>query len=93
MINRLIHKISQRYASKWLILFLDIMIVIFTYFIAHIIRYNFQIDFDVAHLVNEIPFVFFGALISFLLVGSHKGVVRFTGFKDIVNIIIGTKFN
>lgn len=90
MINQLLHNISKKYASKWLILFLDLMIVIFTYFIAHLIRFNFQIDFDVAVLINELPFVFFGALISFLLVGSHKSVVRFTGFKDIVNIIIGT---
>ncbi len=89
MINRLLHNISQKYASKWLVLFLDLMIVIIAYFIAYIIRYNFQIDFDVAILISEIPFVFVGALVSFLLVGSHKGVVRFTGFKDVVNIIIG----
>ena len=90
MINRLLHKISQKYASKWLVLFLDVLIVIFTYFVAYIIRFNFQIDFDVNLLISQIPYVFFGALISFLLVGSHKGVVRFTGFKDVVNIIIGT---
>ena len=90
MINQLLHKISQKYASKWLILILDALIVIFTYFIAYIIRFNFQIDFDLNLLVSQIPYVFFGALISFLLVGSHKGVVRFTGFKDVVNIIIGT---
>jgi len=66
------------------------VIVTCTYFIAYIIRYNFQIDFEIILILTEIPFVFVSALISFLLVGSHKGVVRFTGFKDIVNIIIGT---
>lgn len=90
MMNKFLHRISQKYASKWLILLLDVIIVIFTYFIAHIIRFNFQIDFDVVLLLREIPFVFFAAIISFVMVGSHKGVVRFTGFKDIVNIIIGT---
>ncbi len=89
MINQLLNNISHKYASKWLVLFLDLVIVIFTYVIAYIIRYNFQIEFDVALVINEIPFVFICALISFLLVGSHKGVVRFTGFKDVVNIIIG----
>lgn len=39
--------------------------------------------------LKQIPFVVFGAIISFLLVSSHKGVVRFTGFKDVVNIVIG----
>jgi len=90
MINQFLHNISRKYASKWLILLLDLLIVVFTYFVAHIIRFNFQIDFDVVLMVNQIPYVFIAALISFLLVGSHKGVVRFTGFKDVVNIIIGT---
>lgn len=40
-------------------------------------------------MLKQIPFVFLAAFISFLVVGSHKGVVRFTGFKDLVNIIIG----
>ncbi len=39
--------------------------------------------------IKQIPFVVLGAIISFLLVSSHKGVVRFTGFKDVVNIVIG----
>ncbi|WP_317231458.1 nucleoside-diphosphate sugar epimerase/dehydratase [Subsaxibacter sp. CAU 1640] len=68
---------------------IDLCIVIFTFFFAYIIRFNFQIEFDVDELLNQLPYVFFAALISFLLVGSHKGVVRFTGFKDVVNIIIG----
>ncbi|MCK7591042.1 polysaccharide biosynthesis protein [Subsaxibacter sp. CAU 1640] len=89
MISRLLHRISQRYASKWFILLIDLCIVIFTFFFAYIIRFNFQIEFDVDELLNQLPYVFFAALISFLLVGSHKGVVRFTGFKDVVNIIIG----
>ncbi|MEZ4802644.1 MAG: nucleoside-diphosphate sugar epimerase/dehydratase [Gelidibacter sp.] len=89
MINELLHKVSHRYASKWLILLLDLGIVIFTFFFAYIIRFNFQIDFDINELITQLPYVFFSAIISFLLVGSHKGVVRFTGFKDVVNIIIG----
>ena len=40
-------------------------------------------------MFKQIPFVFLAAFISFLLVGSYKGVVRFTGFKDVVNIVIG----
>lgn len=89
MINQLLNKVSQKYASKWLILFIDLCLVIFTFFFAYIIRFNFQIDFDINNLLGELPYVFIAGLVSFLLVGSHKGVVRFTGFKDIVNIIIG----
>ncbi|MEO6346343.1 MAG: nucleoside-diphosphate sugar epimerase/dehydratase [Aquaticitalea sp.] len=89
MINQLLHRVSHKYASKWLILLIDLVIVLFSYFFAYIIRFNFQIDFDVKELLGQLPYVFLAGLVSFLLVGSHKGVVRFTGFKDIVNIIIG----
>lgn len=89
MLNNYLNKISQRYASKWLILFLDVCIVVFTFFLAHLIRYNFKIDFDLLVLIKQLPVVALVAAISFVLVGSHKGVVRYTGFRDLVNIIIG----
>lgn len=85
----ILHKISQKYASKWLIMLLDLLVVLFTFFIAYLIRFNFSIDFDIKLLINQLPFVALAAFISFLSVGSHKGVVRFTGYKDIINIIIG----
>ncbi|MEP5254121.1 MAG: nucleoside-diphosphate sugar epimerase/dehydratase [Winogradskyella arenosi] len=90
MIDKLLNKISKKYASKWLVLSFDICIVIGSFFIAYLIRFNFQIDFDVITLLSQIPYVAVVAAISFLAVGSYKGVVRFTGFKDILNTIIGT---
>ncbi|OUR90673.1 polysaccharide biosynthesis protein [Flavobacteriales bacterium 34_180_T64] len=90
MITNLFHKISQKYASKWLVMLFDLAIIAFTFAGAYIIRFNFKIDFDVIVALKQLPFVVLAALISFLLVGSHKGVVRFTGFKDVVNIIVGT---
>ena len=46
-------------------------------------------EFDLNFLITQIPYVVLAAIISFLAVKSHKGVVRFTGYKDIINIIIG----
>ncbi|MEH6538364.1 MAG: nucleoside-diphosphate sugar epimerase/dehydratase [Psychroserpens sp.] len=89
MIKRLLQNISHRYASKWLVMLFDLNIVAFTFVAAYVIRFNFKLDFDFIVMFKQIPFVFLAALISFLLVGSYKGVVRFTGFKDVVNIIIG----
>ncbi|MBR9845679.1 MAG: polysaccharide biosynthesis protein [Algicola sp.] len=89
MIKRQLQNISQKYASKWLVMLFDLIVVAFTFVIAYIIRFNFKIDFDVVVMFKQIPFVFLAAFISFLLVGTYKGVVRFTGFKDVVNIIIG----
>lgn len=84
-----LYSISQRYASKWLVLIFDVCIVLFTFFLAYLIRYNFKLDFDFGKFIGEIPFVALNAIISFLIVGTHKGVVRFIGIKDVINIIIG----
>jgi len=89
MIYKILHKISHRYASKWLVLLLDLFIVIVSLFFAYFIRFNFKIEFDLNLMMRQVPFVLIAALISFLSVRSHKGVVRFTGYKDIINIIIG----
>ena len=89
MMYKYIHKISHKYASKWLVLLCDLLIVVVTFFLAYFIRFNFQTEFDLNLVISQIPYVLLAALISFLAVRSHKGVVRFTGFKDIINIIIG----
>ena len=89
MLNNFLNKISQKYASKWLVLLFDICIVISAFFIAYFIRFNFKLDFSLTTLLEQIPYVAIAAAISFISVGSHEGVVRFTGFKDIVNIVIG----
>ena len=90
MLIKFLSNISKKYASKWLVLLFDIGIIVATFFMAYLIRYNFKIAFDFSMLLNQIPFVILAAVVSFIAVGSYKGVVRYTGFKDIVNIIIGT---
>ncbi|WP_417876019.1 polysaccharide biosynthesis protein [Winogradskyella sediminis] len=89
MIVKILNRISEKYASKWLVLLFDVVIVIAAFFLAYLIRFNFQIDFDFINLLNQVPYVAIIAAISFIAVGSYKGVVRFTGFKDIINVIIG----
>ncbi|TYA58933.1 polysaccharide biosynthesis protein [Formosa maritima] len=86
----ILKNVSNKYASKWLVLIFDLTVVAFTFFIAYIIRFNFEIDFDILIFLKQIPFVLLAAFISFLIVNSHKGVVRFTGVKDVINLIIGT---
>ena len=89
MITNVLHKISKKYASKWMVLVFDLCIVIFTFFLAYLIRFNFKIDFDTFLMLNQVPYVILAAIISFIIVGSHKGVVRYTGYKDVINIIVG----
>ena len=89
MNNKYLYKISEKYASKWLVLLFDVCVVIFSFFMAYLIKYNFELDFDLTNFISQIPFVAITAVICFLIVGSHKGVVRYTGIKDVINVLIG----
>jgi FlaA1/EpsC-like NDP-sugar epimerase len=89
MLVNFLHKVFKKYASQWLVLLFDIFIIVGTFFLAYLIRFNFKLDFDFTLLLKQIPYVIISSAISLIAVGSYKGVVRFTGFKDIVNVIIG----
>lgn len=89
MIKDFLHKIFLKYASKWLVMLVDLIIVVVCFFSAYLIRFNFKLEFDFSLVNHQIPYIIVVAFFSFLAVGSHKGVVRYTGFKDVVNIVIG----
>ena len=86
MIKKLLLKADNKYASRWLVLAIDLVLVIQAFILAYLIRFNFSLNFEVSNFLYQIPFVFLLALGSFLLIGSYKGVVRHTGQKDAVNV-------
>jgi FlaA1/EpsC-like NDP-sugar epimerase len=77
---------AQRYASRWLVLFIDIMIVVTTFFISYLIRFNFTLNFDIEKFLVQLPVLTLTALISFLIIGSYKGVIRHAGITDVINL-------
>ncbi|MFS4415686.1 polysaccharide biosynthesis protein [Maribacter sp. 2307ULW6-5] len=86
MIQKYITYGAQRYASKWLVLVIDILLVAFSLVLSYLIRFNLTLNFEVHQLVVQLPVVTGAALIAFLIVGSYKGVVRHTGVRDVYNI-------
>jgi FlaA1/EpsC-like NDP-sugar epimerase len=89
------HKLSKRlkrilkYTSpRWLVLLIDLYIVLNTFLLAYFIRFNFSFNFDVAQLFVQLPVVFIAALLAFLLTGSYKGIIRYTGTRDAFNVTI-----
>ena len=92
MIRKFFIKSLNKYASKWLVLFIDLLLVAISFFFAYFIRFNVSLDFNLSNLIQQIPFVLYFATISFLVVGSYKGIVRHTGLKDGFNIFIATSF-
>ena len=86
MLKKYILKNSHRYASKWLVLAIDTLVIAFSFVLSYIIRFNLSFDFDVSKLLVQLPVVMVMAAAAFVVTGSHKGFVRHTGIKDIYNI-------
>ncbi|MCE2612424.1 polysaccharide biosynthesis protein [Flavobacteriaceae bacterium D16] len=77
---------SHRYASKWLVLAIDLSIVFVSFILSYFIRFNLTMNFDTERLILQLPVVCGVTLIAFLFTGSYKGVVRHTGVRDVYNI-------
>ena len=89
MIRNFFLKALNKYASKWMVLCIDILLICFSFIIAYAIRFNISLNFDVSNLKEQLPVVIITSLISFLFVGSYKGIIRHTGTKDAFNIFFG----
>ena len=90
MIRNYFLKILNRYASKWVVLFIDIVLVCLAFIFSYFIRFNASFEFDHSALLIQLPVVAAIALICFLMVGSYKGIVRHTGTRDAFNVFAGT---
>ncbi|TXD46918.1 SDR family NAD(P)-dependent oxidoreductase, partial [Polaribacter sp. IC063] len=71
------------------VLGIDIFLVGFSFVVAYSIRFNVSLNFDFSALIIQIPIVLSIALISFLSVGSYKGIIRHTGTRDAFNVFLG----
>ncbi|HUH46279.1 MAG TPA: nucleoside-diphosphate sugar epimerase/dehydratase, partial [Arenibacter sp.] len=72
--------------SKWIVLAIDLVLVAVTFVLSYIIRFNLTLNFDSAKLFLQLPVITGIGLISFLITGSYKGVIRHTGVRDVYNI-------
>ncbi|WP_298488368.1 nucleoside-diphosphate sugar epimerase/dehydratase [uncultured Maribacter sp.] len=86
MIQNILSNSVTKFASKWVVLVIDVLTVSIAFVLAYCIRFNLSFDFEINKLLVQLPIVTIIALISFLFIGSYKGVVRHTGVRDIYNI-------
>ena len=86
MIKEYLFSKCSRYASKWTVLSIDLCIVAISFVLAYCIRFNLSFNFDVQNLWTQLPIVVALFFVAFLITGSHKGVVRHTGIKDVYAI-------
>lgn len=88
MIRVLLVKTLEKHASKWVVLAIDLVIVVFNFLLSYAIRLSIQYDFFTPKMAYEVFFVSVLSLLCFLVTGSFKGVIRQTGSKDIYKLAI-----
>ncbi|MEE9409174.1 MAG: nucleoside-diphosphate sugar epimerase/dehydratase [Polaribacter sp.] len=89
MIRNFFLKALNKYASKWIVLVIDILLICFSFILAYSIRFDISFNFDFSTLIFQLILVGITATISFLTIGSYKGIIRHTGTKDAFNVFIG----
>jgi FlaA1/EpsC-like NDP-sugar epimerase len=89
MMRTLFLKTLNKYASKWLVLGFDVLLVCISFVLAYSIRFNISFNFNIDSFIVQLPLVCIAALLSFLLVGSYKGIIRHTGTRDAFNVFLG----
>lgn len=86
MIQQYLTNRAQRYTSKWIVLAIDLILIAITFVLSYLIRFNLTLNFDIEKLFLQLPVIMAVALLSFLITGSYKGVIRHTGVRDVYNI-------
>lgn len=91
MLRRFILRNSDRFLSRWIVLFFDLSIVLGAYLISVVLRFNFEYStISEGITIEKLPLVGMAYLIGFAFSRSHIGVIRHTGISDALNIFKGT---
>ncbi len=81
--------LTRHNMPRWLIFLIDILFVVFSLFIAYMLRFNFHVP---AIEIQSWPHVFLLVLIvrgvSFLAFKTFAGIIRFTSTEDAVRIFL-----
>lgn len=86
MIKNYMASNAFRYASKWLVLGIDLLIVASSFVLSYFVRFNLTLDFDKDKLFIQLPIVVAISLLAFMVTKSYKGAVRHTGVRDVYNL-------
>lgn len=87
MVKEVIKKLIKKNTPRWLVLTIDIYIVVNSLIVAYLIRFNFNYQFDLWELTRQLLFLTVVSFFSFLLIGSYKGIIRHTGYRDSINVL------
>ncbi len=91
MKNRLEHLVNRyknKFVSHWLILAMDITIVVFSFFWATYIRFNFELEYPDPGLYKyHLALVMGVNLLAFLFWQTHRGIIRHSSLEESRNVL------
>lgn len=91
ILKKILNHYAGRYASRWLVLFIDVFIVYFSYIIAKLIKSNFVLtDVEWDHMLERGPILIGFYLASFILFQSYVGIIRQTSLYDAIKLFQST---
>lgn len=93
MLKKFVNRNSDRFLARWIVLIFDSCIVAIAYFIAALLRHNF----DFAQLKENWNSTYLLLAVSVYLMGflsfkSYAGIIRHTGLRDAYNILKASTF-
>ena len=91
MITLLLRLYRDRFISRWTVLFFDVTATLLALVVSIAIRFNFSVD-QAQRVLNLSSFI--GVLtiysVAYLLIGSHKGILRHTSLEDVKKVLKST---
>lgn len=88
ILRKILNHYTGKYASRWLVLFIDMTLVTVSFLVAWVIRFNFHIDQIVTYEVtNTYYYSAFAYLLFFFIFKSYVGIIRHTSMYDTIRII------
>lgn len=81
--------LTRHNMPRWLIFLIDILFVVFSLFIAYMLRFNFHVpDSEIKSWPQVFLFVLVIRGISFLSFKTYAGIIRFTSTEDAIRIFL-----
>ncbi len=87
--ERVIRVFKNHSLPRWLVFLIDSGVVYFSFLIAYMLRYNFEVfTFDISSTFRQAFLVLFVYAIFILIFKSYAGMIRHTTIRDTYKIII-----
>jgi FlaA1/EpsC-like NDP-sugar epimerase len=86
--GKIIRVFKNHSLPRWLVFLLDTSAVFFSFLVAYILRYNFEVyNFDISNVIRQSYFVLAVYVVFILIFKSYSGMIRHTTIRDTYKII------